>query len=145
MRAYDNPAFVEDIVRDVVVALRADVRVGEALVTVTNPRASTPTARSRKCTGGEAMAEKGIVVVTSCTNTKVSLGLDELVPAELLYDGEQHRRPDAWSKCVPRGSPRCSARSEHRVGADMDWWTRMHRWGRIDATFSGVGSAEDGG
>ena len=36
MRAYDNPAFVEDIVRDVVVALRADVRVGEALVTATN-------------------------------------------------------------------------------------------------------------
>ena len=36
MRAFDKPAFVEDIVRDVVVALRADVRVGEALVTATN-------------------------------------------------------------------------------------------------------------
>jgi MptA/FolE2 family GTP cyclohydrolase len=36
MRAYDNPAFVEDIVRDVVVALRADVRVAEARVKATN-------------------------------------------------------------------------------------------------------------
>lgn len=36
MRAYDNPAFVEDIVRDVVVALREDVRVAEARVKATN-------------------------------------------------------------------------------------------------------------
>ena len=36
MRAFDNPAFVEDIVRNVVVALRADVRVGEGVVTATN-------------------------------------------------------------------------------------------------------------
>ncbi len=36
MRAYDNPAFVEDIVRDVVVAMREDARVGSARVRVSN-------------------------------------------------------------------------------------------------------------
>jgi GTP cyclohydrolase FolE2 len=36
MQAYDNPAFVEDIVRDVVVSLRDDVRVAQARVKVTN-------------------------------------------------------------------------------------------------------------
>jgi GTP cyclohydrolase I len=36
MQAYDNPAFVEDIVRDVIVALRGDIRVAEARVKATN-------------------------------------------------------------------------------------------------------------
>jgi GTP cyclohydrolase I len=36
MRAYDNPAFVEDIVRDVAVALRDDVRVARFSVRVSN-------------------------------------------------------------------------------------------------------------
>jgi GTP cyclohydrolase I len=36
MQAYDSPAFVEDIVRDVAVALRADDRVERFAVTVTN-------------------------------------------------------------------------------------------------------------
>lgn len=36
MRAFDNPAFVEDIVRDVVVALRQDVRVATARVRARN-------------------------------------------------------------------------------------------------------------
>lgn len=36
MQAYDNPAFVEDIVRDVVVHLREDVRVARARVRVCN-------------------------------------------------------------------------------------------------------------
>jgi len=36
MQAYDNPAFVEDIVRDVVVALREDVRVARARVRARN-------------------------------------------------------------------------------------------------------------
>jgi GTP cyclohydrolase I len=36
MRAYDNPAFVEDIVRDVAVNLRADVRVASFRVRATN-------------------------------------------------------------------------------------------------------------
>lgn len=36
MQAYDNPAFVEDIVRDVVVALREDVRVSTAQVRASN-------------------------------------------------------------------------------------------------------------
>lgn len=36
MQAYDNPAFVEDIVRNVVVALREDVRVASAIVRVSN-------------------------------------------------------------------------------------------------------------
>jgi len=36
MQAYENPAFVEDIVRDVVVALRRDTRPQEWLVRVTN-------------------------------------------------------------------------------------------------------------
>jgi GTP cyclohydrolase I len=36
MTAYDNPAFVEDIARDVVVALRADRRVSEYTVRVIN-------------------------------------------------------------------------------------------------------------
>jgi GTP cyclohydrolase I len=36
MRAYDNPAFVEDLARDVLVALRADRRVQEASVAVAN-------------------------------------------------------------------------------------------------------------
>jgi GTP cyclohydrolase IB len=36
MQAYDNPAFVEDIVRDVLVALREDIRVAKARVRVSN-------------------------------------------------------------------------------------------------------------
>lgn len=36
MQAYDNPAFVEDIVRDVAVQLRADERIASFEVTVTN-------------------------------------------------------------------------------------------------------------
>lgn len=36
MQAYDNPAFVEDIVRDVIVSLREDVRVARATVAATN-------------------------------------------------------------------------------------------------------------
>jgi GTP cyclohydrolase I len=36
MQAYDNPAFVEDIVRDVVVSLREDVRVARARVRASN-------------------------------------------------------------------------------------------------------------
>ncbi len=36
MQAYDNPAFVEDIVRDVAVRLRADERIASFEVTVTN-------------------------------------------------------------------------------------------------------------
>ena len=36
MQAYENPAFVEDIVRDVVVALRSDERVREWFVRATN-------------------------------------------------------------------------------------------------------------
>ncbi len=36
MEAYDNPAFVEDIIRDIVVALREDVRVAKARVRVVN-------------------------------------------------------------------------------------------------------------
>jgi GTP cyclohydrolase I len=36
MQAYDNPAFVEDIVRDVVVALRDDIRVASAEVRACN-------------------------------------------------------------------------------------------------------------
>jgi GTP cyclohydrolase I len=36
MTAYENPAFVEDIARDVVVALRQDARVREYVVRVTN-------------------------------------------------------------------------------------------------------------
>ncbi len=36
MQAYDNPAFVEDIVRDVIVALRQDVRVASARVRASN-------------------------------------------------------------------------------------------------------------
>ncbi len=35
-RAYDNPKFVEDLVRDVAGALRADLRIGEYLVTAEN-------------------------------------------------------------------------------------------------------------
>lgn len=36
MQAYDNPAFVEDIVRDVLVALKEDLRVDGARVGVSN-------------------------------------------------------------------------------------------------------------
>jgi MptA/FolE2 family GTP cyclohydrolase len=36
MQAYDNPAFVEDLVRDVLVALRDDARVSAAAVSITN-------------------------------------------------------------------------------------------------------------
>ncbi|MDX6608851.1 MAG: cyclohydrolase [Solirubrobacterales bacterium] len=36
MQAYDKPAFVEDIVRDIVVALRTDVRVAKARVRASN-------------------------------------------------------------------------------------------------------------
>jgi MptA/FolE2 family GTP cyclohydrolase len=36
MAAYENPAFVEDIAREVVLALRADTRVAEFLVRVRN-------------------------------------------------------------------------------------------------------------
>ncbi len=36
MQAYENPAFVEDIARDVAVALRDDARVAGFVVRVTN-------------------------------------------------------------------------------------------------------------
>jgi GTP cyclohydrolase FolE2 len=36
MTAYENPAFVEDIARDVVVALRSDPRIAEYMVRVIN-------------------------------------------------------------------------------------------------------------
>lgn len=36
MQAYDNPAFVEDLARDVLVALRADSRVSEASIGIVN-------------------------------------------------------------------------------------------------------------
>ena len=86
------------------------------------------------------MDEARVVVVTSCTNTKVPLGPDGLVPAESLYVGEQHRRlmrgVSAFRGACPNVELDLSIVSAGHglVGADA-------LVGPYDATFSGVGSA----
>ena len=85
------------------------------------------------------MPEAGILIVTSCTSTKVSLPSDALVPAESLYAGEQHRR-------LMRGVNRFR-RAFPAIQLDLSILSAGHGLveaaaliGPYDATFSGVGS-----
>ena len=85
------------------------------------------------------MPDGGIVVISSCTNTKVPLPSDALVPAESLYAGEQHRRLMRGVYAFRRA---CSG-----IEFDLRIVSAGHGLvdaaaliGPYDATFSGVGT-----
>ncbi len=73
MQAYDNPAFVEDIVRDVVVALRDDVRVARARVRRLNQESiHDHSAVAEVRWEPRQWLTTGSSSITSCTSLKAS-------------------------------------------------------------------------
>jgi hypothetical protein len=88
---------------------------------------------------------KRIVVVTSCTGVKANVAADQLIPAERLYVGEQHRRlmlgVDAFRSCE----------EQRPTGTKLEVWIVSAEHGLIsgkkmlspyDTSFSGMSKAE---
>ena len=118
MQAYDNPVFVEDMVRNVALRLQADRGCAGSGSTPSTTRASTTTVPSRRSSGRRSSWRASalrVLVITSCTGEKgrrVAEGAqladfrkgaahvrkreaeiaDLLRSAEELYTGQQHVR-----------------------------------------------------
>src|SRR5262249_3663530 len=55
-------------------------------------RAFTTKAPWPRLGGATPMPNRRMLIITTCTSKKATLSEDERVPAEQLYQGEQHRR-----------------------------------------------------
>ena len=138
MTAYDHPAFVEDIARQVVLAVKQR-RAVHPLERHGRQPGEHPRASGHRTGAWEAMIDaNSILILSACTATKAAAASEAAVPAEELYAGQQHRRLMRGVSAYRNAGQPAGPLALHIVSAGHGVVPASERLRSYDATFTGM-------